>query len=258
MEKRKIGERLLKRSSPYRTGPPGIPRHGSQRGRRSARLVGLALVLVLLLAIPCSAAHWQSLYTTSDGIQIFKNDAGKGGLIAFRGIGIVNAPLPRVATVIFDTRRRREWIKGLAESRILRWEGKDRFIEYDHVAMPIFFSDRDFVSQIRMHFDRSRNELIFHYQPADDPAAPHTSYLRGEMIDMTFLLSPLAHGTQTRVDARFLCDPKGWIPDWLDNFFLRDWPKVTFRNLRTEVRKPDISVAPHIFDLLHSDPANGN
>ena len=215
------------------------------------RIVGFFIAFALF-AHPGYADEWQSALSTSDGIEIFKKESSESGLIEFRGVGLVEAPLPLVATVIFDTDRRREWIKGLVESRILRWGGKDNFIEYDHIDMPIFFTDRDFVSKITISFDQSGKVLVFHYQPSEDPAAPHTDYLRGEMINMTFVLSSIENDSKTNVDAVFLCDPKGWIPKWLVNFFLQDWPKTTFRNLRREVRKTDISVDPRFSGLLKS------
>ncbi len=215
---------------------------------RWGRIAGLGIVLVVLLAQPGRAAGWQSVDTTEDGIEIFRKEAGEG-LVAFRGVGVVDAPLPLVATVIFDTGRRQEWIEGLVDSRIIRWGGKDNFVEYDHIDMPIFFRDRDFVSKVTMSFDLS-GKVTFHYQSADDPSAPHTSYVRGELLDATFILRSLDEGKRTQVDAEFLSDPKGWIPKWLVNFFVRDWPKKTFRNLRKEVRKPDLSVDPHFSRLL--------
>jgi hypothetical protein len=92
--------------------------------------------------------------------------------------------------------------------------------------------------------------MTFHYQPTDDPTAPRTSYIRGELLDATFILSPLDNGKKTRVDAKFLSDPKGWIPKWLVNFFVKDWPKRTFRKLRKEVQKPGLSVDPRFSNLL--------
>ncbi len=55
-----------------------------------------------------------------------------------------------------------------------------------------------------------------------------TNYIRGELIDATFILSSIDDDKKTRVNASFLCDPKGSIPKWLVNFFLKDWPKKTF------------------------------
>ena len=220
-----------------------------RRGRGAA---WFALALYVLLADPGHASEWLSVLTTSDGIQIFKKDATAAGLIEFRGIGVVEAPLPVVATVIFDVDRRREWIKGLADSKILRWEGKDTFIEYDHIDMPIFFSDREFISRIHMRSDLARKDVVFQFQPSDDPSAPRTDYIRGAMLNMTFMLSSIDQGRSTRVDAEVLCDPKGWIPTWLVNLFLKDWPKTTFRNLRQEVQKSDIAVDLRFSVLLEA------
>jgi hypothetical protein len=211
-------------------------------------MVWLGIALIVLLAQPGNAAEWQSVDTTDDGIEIFRKEADER-LVAFRGVGIVEAPLSLVATVIFDTGRRQEWIEGLVDSRVIRWVGDDNFIEYDHIDMPIFFEDRDFVSKITMSFDLS-GKMTFHYQPADDPSAPRTSYIRGELLDATFILSPLDNGKKTKVDAQFLSDPKGWIPKWLVNFFVRDWPKKTFRKLRKELQKPGLSVDSRFSNLL--------
>lgn len=202
----------------------------------------LCMAFFVLAAHPVHASEWTTVDTTTDGIEVLRKEVGDSTLVAFRGIGVVESPLPLVATVILDTNRRLEWIEGLDDSRIIRWGDNDSFIEYDHIDMPIFMSDRDFVSKITMSFDQSKTELVFHYQPADDPSAPRTSYIRGELLDATFILSSIDDDKKTRVDASFLCDPKGSIPKWLVNFFLKDWPKKTFRNLRKEVLKPDISV----------------
>ncbi len=217
---------------------------------RFVRTIGVCIALVVLVTHLSHAAEWQPIDNTTDGIQIFKKETGGGSLVAFRGVGIVEAPLPLVTTVIFDTNRRLEWIDGLVDTRIIRWVGRDSFVEYDHIGMPPFITDRDFVSSIKMRFNLIKQEMIFHYQSSDDPSAPHTDYIRGSMIDTTFILTSFDNNKKTRIDAQFLCDPKGSIPRWLVNFFLKDWPKTTFRNLRKEVLKSDLSVDPRFSELL--------
>jgi START domain-containing protein len=216
---------------------------------RFGYMVGLCITLFALLPHLSHASEWQSIDNTTDGIQIFRKEVKDSGLVEFRGIGVVDAPLPLVATVIFDTDRRRKWVAGLVDSRIISWGDKDNFIEYDHVGMPLFIKDRDFVSICKMSFDLSKKEMIFHYQPSDDPSAPRTKYIRGELIDTTFILSSIDNDKKTRVDAQFLCDPKGWIPKWMVNFYLKAWPKKTFRNLRKEVLR-DHSVDTRFSKLL--------
>jgi START domain-containing protein len=227
------------------------PKESSQSNSRCrfGCMVGLCITLFALLPYLSHAFEWQSIASTTDGIQIFRKEVKDSGLVAFRGIGVVDAPLPLVATAIFDTDRRRKWVAGLVDSRIIRWGDKDNFIEYDHVGMPLFIKDRDFVSIGKMSFDLSKKEMIFHYQPSDDPSAPRTNYIRGELIDTTFILSSIDNDKKTRVDAQFLCDPKGWIPKWIVNFYLKAWPKTTFRNLRKEVLK-DHSVDTRFLKLL--------
>jgi len=222
----------------------------SDSRRRFGRMVGLTIALIALLSHPSPASEWQSVDITADGIQIFRKEGSSSGLIAFRGIGVVEAPLPLVATVIFDTDRRLEWVEGLVDSRILRWEDRENFIEYDHIEMPFFMNERDFVSKITMSTDPHKKQMVFRYRSSDDPSAPRTDYIRGEVIDMTFVLSSIDKDKATRIDAAFLGDPKGWIPKWLVNYFLEDWPKRTFRNLRKEVLKSDLSVDTHFSTLL--------
>jgi hypothetical protein len=223
----------------------------SQSGSRRHFLwaVGLCIALIALLAHLSQASEWYPVDNTTDGIQVFRQEVGESGLVAFRGIGVIEAPLPLVATVILDTDKRREWIDGLDESRIILWKDKDNFVEYDHIGLPFFIKDRDFVSEIKMSFDPSKKEMVFHYQPSDEPSAPHTNYIRGDLINATFILSSIDNDEKTMVDAEFLCDPKGWIPKWLVNFFLNDWPKTTFRNLRKEVLK-DLPVDARFSQLL--------
>jgi hypothetical protein len=209
-------------------------------------ILGLCIALLPQLS---HASEWYPVDNTSDGIQVFRKEVGDSGLVAFRGIGVVEAPLPLVATVIFNTDRRREWIDGLVDSRILRWRDEDDFVEYDHIGLPFFIKDRDFMSKVKMSFNLSKKEIVFHYQPSNEPSAPPTNYIRGELIHATFILSSIDDDKKTRVDAEFLCDPKGWIPKWLVNFFLNDWPTTTFRGLRKEVLK-DLAVDTRFSQLL--------
>ncbi len=229
----------------------GPPRISSQHDSHSrlGRAAKFCIALFALFTFPGYASDWESVDNTSDGIQVFKREAGDSGLVAFRGVGYVEAPLALVATVILDTSRRPEWIDGLADSKIIRWESKDNFVEYDHIGLPFFVKDRDFVTKIKINFDPFRKELIFHYRASNDPSAPRTHYIRGDLIEATFILHS-ADDKKTRVDAEFLCDPKGLIPKWLVNFFLSDWPKTTFRSLRKEVLKSGIAIDPRLSKLL--------
>lgn len=207
----------------------------------------------LLVAHKDSDFHWQKSCET-DGLTIYWSKVEGSQVIAFKGDGIVDEPIEKVASVIVDTTRGTEWIDSLVASKVVRNLNPTEFIEYDHVGIPFPFdtvmSDRDFVSHVTTDYDPQTRWLTVSYLPAEDDQAPVLKkYTRGVMT-CVFKLVPMSMPGQTYLDAEVHCDPKGGVPKWLVNFFQQGWPETTFQNLRREVKKPDITVVPMIADLM--------
>jgi hypothetical protein len=192
----------------------------------------------------------------SDGIAIYRREVAGSDLIAFRGEGVVNAPLVRVASVAFDPARAPEWVDSLAEARIVRRISETELVVYDHFKMPILVKDRDFVTINRIEYDPARQALTVRVRSTTDAAAPPTSHVRGEVISSTFVLTPTADGKGTRVSGDVHCDPRGALPKWLVNIVQKDWPLTTFKSLRAQVAKPNVVENPLIKKLVES-PAQG-
>jgi hypothetical protein len=215
----------------------------------------IAATLIFLSAFSSFAAdgEWEQITQTKDGITVFKKDIPGSDVLAFKGEGVVDAPLSLIASVIFDFRRATEWVENLKESKVLRWENKSVFVEYDHVGTPFVLKDRDFVSRVTTTIDPVQHSLTIEYKSLEDSTAPKTSFVRGEIIHATFILTPVGSGKdqKTQVLADIHCDPKGSIPKWVVNFFQKDWPVDTFRNLRKQVRKPDIKMDPQFAGLFN-------
>ena len=72
-----------------------------------------------------SVGSLKEIKRTKDGIRVYKREVPGSALLAFKGEGTVDAPIEKVATIIYDTTRATEWIADLKESRILRWTGED-------------------------------------------------------------------------------------------------------------------------------------
>jgi hypothetical protein len=199
----------------------------------------------------------------ADGISVYWCKVAGNPVVAFRGEGIVDAPLDKVASVIADTSRGSEWVSNLVESRVLRSVSPGEFIEYDHMGIPFPFtavvSDRDFVSQVRLESGSKGSPLVISYKSVEDPLAPVLGkYVRGNLMKCVFKLSPMTFPDQTYVEAEFHCDPKGSLSKWMVNFFQEKWPLVTFQNLRKEVKKQDIQVLPVIQAMLRAQPASSS
>lgn len=190
--------------------------------------------------IPVKAKHGE----LEDGILVYKKEIEGSPVLSFKGEGMVDASLARVATVIFDTTRAPEWVDNLEESKLLRWATPTSFIEYDHVGTPFIMKDREFVSLVEMNFDKKAHTLKFHYQSTDDPAVPKTDYIRGTLSNTSFLLKSVENDQKTYITGEIHCDPMGSVPKWLVNAYQSAWPRITLRNLRRQVKKPDIREDP--------------
>ena len=205
---------------------------------------------------PAESYHWQKSCNT-DGLTIYWSKVEGSQVIAFKGEGIVDAPLEKVASIIIDYTRGTEWIDSLVASNAVRKISPTEFIEYDHVGIPFPFdtimSDRDFVSHVTVVADPPSRRLTVSYLPAEDDQAPVLKkYTRGVMT-CVFKMVPMSLAEETYVEAEVHCDPKGAVPKWLVNFFQEGWPQTTFENLRRQARKTNIQILPVVESLL--DPS---
>jgi hypothetical protein len=181
-----------------------------------------------------------------DGVAVYKKDVPGSPLVAFKGEGIINASILRVASVLVDSSRATEWIDRLVEARDIRMISETESIHYDHVATPIVMKDRDFVSDVKLEFSPAEKKMSLKIHAVTDPAAPNTNYVRGELLHSAFVLTSIEHGTKTRVVAEIHADPKGSVAKWIVNLFQRSWPHNTITRLRAQVAKPDIKEHPRL------------
>ncbi len=135
----------------------------------------------------------------------------------------------------------------LVESKIIRWISKSDFIEYDHVRTPpIIMQDRDFVSRVSMSVNPQTKEFTFQYQSVIENTLPEKGYIRGNILNTTFILKPLDGNTKTQITGEIHCDPKGSVPQWVVNWFQKSWPIHTLKKLRIQAAKNDIKTDPRI------------
>ena len=200
-----------------------------------------------------SSLHWQKSCNTN-GLTIYWSKVEGSQVIAFRGEGIVDAPLEKVASIIIDTTRGTEWIDSLVASKVLRNLSPTEFVEYDHVGIAFPFDtlmqDRDFVSHVVLEANAQDRKLTVRYEPTEDSLALPSKKLTRGVMTCEFKLVPMSIPEETYVEAEIHCDPKGGVPKWVVNFFQQGWPQTTFENLRRQAKKPDIQLLPVVESLL--------
>jgi hypothetical protein len=224
--------------------------HSTLRAGQSLTVTPTPTVAV---SLSDSVVQWKQC-SNDNGLTTYWANVKGSQVIAFRGEGIVDAPMDKVASIIIDTTRGAEWINSLVLSKVVRNISDTDFIEYDHVGIPFPFdqviSDRDFVSDVNVKYDAQTGWMTVSYKPTTDPDAPLLKkYTRG-IVDCEFKLVRMSIPDQTYVEARVFTDPKGNIPKWLVNFFQQGWPQDTFEGLRNQAKRIDIKTMPVVAELM--------
>ncbi len=178
-----------------------------------AVLAALTVTLFCLesLATPPASSEpgWEKI-KDADGVVAYARNVPGSSLLAFKGEGFVDAPPMTVAWAFLDTERAPEWIADLVSSSVVRWLSPNEYVEYNHLHTPFVMKDRDFVSKVTLTMDRSTHQFTIAYGATqDDTGAPRTDYVRGEIKNSRFILSPVDGGRRTFPRGRGSLRPDG-------------------------------------------------
>ena len=193
--------------------------------------------------LPKAGGSWE-LMDVDGGITVHRKQVPGSKVVAFRGESVVEAPIAKVANVLFDTSRKLEWVAKCAEARDLRWIGPLERIEYNATHSGFFLvKDREFVFRIKTLLNREKSQARFEMRSVEDDAgAPDAGRVRGFLDDSRYILTRM-DDNRTHVVVEIHADPRGSVPKWLVNLFQKSWPTVTLSNIARQANRPD--VPPH-------------
>jgi hypothetical protein len=216
---------------------------------KASALLAALLPLAASVETSTTGGPWQRL-GTRDGITTYRREVPGSPVVAIMGDGIVDAPLLRVASVVLDTARLREWTDSLASAQRIRKISETEFVEYDQIRTPFILRDRDFVVHTRLEFEPTEKRVVLRMHSVVDPLAPVTSRVRGELMQSSYVLTGLDHGRRTHMIADVHADPRGSVPKWIVNHYQQGWAHDTITRLRDQVRKPDVTDDPELERVL--------
>ena len=209
----------------------------------------LSLVLSSSLASTRTFDGWEKV-TEEIGITVYKKKSETDGLLAFGGVGELDEPFLKVASVVMDVERLTQWMSDLEESKIIKWTSPMSYIEFDHVGTPFIIKDREFLTEVKMKVSSDKKSISFENFDVEDPAVPKDKYVRGKLTGSNFEVSSLDEGRRTRFHAEIHCDPMGNLPKWVVNLFQKGWPIDTFNNLKKQLKKEDLKTHPKIIEIF--------
>ncbi len=217
------------------------------------------MLLSALLLLTASISHaatgaastWQ-LTRDEDGTRSYRRIRQDSALLAFKAEGVIDAPVPKVLSVLLDAERVLEWIPRMAESKIVRWLDPPReYVQFTRFSVPWPVRDRFFVSRVRLNVDPITQETEIRYYN-DESGEVLPNLIQGTAGGSYYRLIPVDGGQRTRLVGVSVADPNGSVPKWLVNMLAGGWAHETIALLRKQVKKEDVKVLPMI-EALYDD-----
>ena len=185
-----------------------------------------------------------------DGIRVFKRDLPDSKLLSFKGVGIIDAPIDVVLSVILDQDRLSEWAQDRSKSRVVEWINEPiEYVSYDRIELPWPLKDRDFVTRVKIQVDPRDSTTRVSYTSTPIKLAEVDDVVRGSLDGSYYVLEPVDGGRRTRATGVAVADPRGAIPAWIVNAYQRGWPYDTLIAIRAQAMKADLVVLPRLRPL---------
>lgn len=209
------------------------------------KIAARVLVSLLLFTFESSASQaegteWKKL-DEEDQVIVYEREIPGSPVVAFRGSTTIDAPIAKIARVLDDSSRRKEWIAKVVDAYTIKQVSAMERWEYNHTEGNLLFQGRDFVFTATNELNRKTKEVWIKLKSGVLPElGPKDGVTRGELINSEYYLKVL-EPSKTFVQVQIMADPKGNIPKWLVNLYQKDWPIKTLNGIRRQVKKPFVT-----------------
>lgn len=210
-------------------------------GKRVAKVLPIAF---LLISISTVGQDWE-LKNEEEGIKVYTRPVENSVIKAIKVECTVEATLAQLTAVLLDIPASDEWVYATKFCRVQKTLSPSELIYHSEIDVPWPASNRDFIVRIKLEQDSITKKLT-----VDGENLPH--YLN-EQEDVVRVMHTESNWTITPrnkyLDIVFTLHvhPGGSIPAWLINLFATRGPLETFRNLKSQVNKPEYKEASFSF-----------
>lgn len=198
--------------------------------------VGRVLMIgFLFVSISLTGQSWK-LKDDEEGIKVYTRTVENSDIKAIKVECTIEATLSQLTAVLLDIPASDEWIYATKYCRVQQTISSSEFIYHSEIDVPWPASNRDFIVRVKLEQDSITKKLT-----VDGENLPH--YLK-EKEGVVRIMHTESSWTVTPrnkyLDIVFTLHvhPGGSIPAWLINLFATRGPLETFRNLRSQVNKP--------------------
>ena len=216
------------------------------------RLLFLIVLVPIHAFASCESQEGWALVEDDEGVKIYHCKPEESPIYAVRGIAEIKAPLDKIFAAIKDVKTKKEWVRYLVESKIIKPIGKGiDNIQYALASPPWPISKRDAVVESRNHIRAEDQEVIIENRSVELPEVPvKPGIIRISIKFSRTMLKPIANGSHTRIIVEAHADPKGWIPIWIVNYLYKSWPKRAINDLTKQATRSNLEVPEKIKSFL--------
>ncbi|HEY3429837.1 MAG TPA: START domain-containing protein [Cyclobacteriaceae bacterium] len=211
----------------------------------ASKHVGRGLTIGFLLVSFSLAGQSWKLKDEVEGIKVYTRPVENSDIKAIKVECTVEATLSQLTAVLLDIPASDEWVYATKFCRVQKVVSSSELIYHSEIDVPWPASNRDFIVRVKLEQDSITKKLT-----VDGENLPH--YLK-EQEDVVRIMHTESNWTVTPrnqyLDIVFTLHvhPGGSIPAWLINLFATRGPLETFRNLRSQVGKPEYKEASFPF-----------
>ncbi|KQC08008.1 MAG: hypothetical protein APR62_05530 [Smithella sp. SDB] len=192
----------------------------------------LSFVVVMVIGLSAAAQEDWKFEHTRDGIDVYTRAISGSSIYAFKGVGIMDAPLEEVAELINDISATPQWASDMKEARILSKKDDYNMLVYNILDLPWPVSDRDFVVESKAEIDLSKGRVIICANALKDPPIPkNNECVRVKNLQIKYLLEYIDR-EHTRVTLTGWADPAGYLPAAVVNLTATKTPYRSLTGMR--------------------------
>jgi hypothetical protein len=206
----------------------------------------ISCLVNLLIALLLSSNAWAQgdwkLKTDKDDVQVYMKAEDNSSYKSVKTVTTLRTSLSAVSAILLDVLKTPDWVYGTKQCSLLKKESPTSLYYYAEMGMPWPVSNRDFV--IRISLSQNQQSKVVTVLATNLPTyiPEKDGIVRIQKSSGKWTISPVGNG-MVRVEYILQIDPGGTLPASIVNMFSYNGPFQSFKNLRTQVNKPEYAKA---------------
>jgi len=172
------------------------------------------------------------------GIKVYTRHVDGVEIDQLKVVSVMHASLSSIAAVIMDVNHYPEWIYACKEGKLLQQVSPTEQYQYQRMAAPYPFSDRDAAIHFTISQDPKSKVISTHSLAVPDYVPDKKDIVRLPVFDGSYQLTPLSGG-DVQVIYMLQIDPGGYIPSWLVNATIITGPLESTIRMQKQVEKAE-------------------